>query len=86
MSQLWADQQTKDVSSWNRSWATEVETSGSYRRLYEAALRLAVSRAPQKMLKVPERNMGLAMAALRDAKVAGWVRNMHSVQEIFVTP
>ncbi len=67
-------------------WATEVESSGSYRRLYQAALRLAVRRAPQKMLQVPERNMELAMAALREAKVAGWVRNMHGAQEIFVNP
>ena len=66
-----------DALSRDGVWATEVETSGDFGRLMQAAWRLAESRAPQKVLKVPHRHMRMAAAAMREAGVSGRIRNMH---------
>lgn len=73
-----------DALSRNGVWGTEVELSGDFVRLMRAAKRLAESKAPQKVLKIPHRDMMRAAAALRRAGVSAWVRNMRGTEEFFV--
>ena len=54
--------------------ATEVERSGSTAGLNAAARRLKKSRAPQKVLHVPQQDMGAAVTAMRKAGVGGTVK------------
>lgn len=56
--------------------ATEVERSGSSAGLNAAAQRLKKSRAPQKVLQVPQKDMGNAVKAMRTARIGGTVKNM----------
>ena len=56
--------------------ATEVERSGSSQRLEEAASRLKSSRKPQKVLQVPQHDMGDAAKAMKKVGVKGSVKNM----------
>lgn len=73
-----------DALSWNGVWGTEVELSGSFDRMLLAASRLRESGARQKVLKVPQRYMRMAAAALRAEGVSAWVRNMDGSDEFFV--
>lgn len=56
--------------------ATEVERSGTAAGLTTAANRLKSSRAPQKVLQVPQKDMGSAVKAMRKAGIGGTVKNM----------
>ena len=56
--------------------ATEVERSGSQARLDAAAQRLKSSRAPQRILQVPQPHMDMAAAAMKNAGVSGSVKNL----------
>ena len=56
--------------------ATEVERSGSNAGLEKAAARLKSSRAPQKVLQVPNKDMPEAARAMRKVGVGGTVKNM----------
>ena len=56
--------------------ATEVERSGTTQGLRKAARRLQKSRAPQKVLQVPQKDMDAAAKAMRDTGVGGSVKNM----------
>ena len=56
--------------------ATEIERSGSTGRLRAAASRLKASRAPQKILQVPQKDMAKAAAAMRGTGTGGTVKNM----------
>ena len=56
--------------------ATEVERSGSSTGLSSAAYRLKKSGAPQKVLQVPQKDMGSAVKAMRRAGITGTVKNM----------
>lgn len=56
--------------------ATEVERSGTAASLNAAANRLRSSGAKQKVLQVPQSDMGAAAKALRNAKTSGTVKNM----------
>jgi hypothetical protein len=56
--------------------ATEVERSGSNRALRRAAGRLKESGASQKVLQVPEKDMGKAAEAMKEVGVRGTVKNM----------
>jgi len=56
--------------------ATEVERSGTMQGLNKAAGRLKSSRAPQKVLQVPQQDMGKAAQAMRRARIGGTVKNM----------
>ena len=56
--------------------ATEVERSGSLQGLAAAARRLKQTRAPQKVLQVPQKDMDAAAAAMRKVSVGGTVKNM----------
>lgn len=56
--------------------ATEVERSGDPAKLEAAASRLAASHKPQKVLQVPQKDMGVAAQAMRQAGVPGTVKNM----------
>ena len=56
--------------------ATEVERSGSSAGLTAAAQRLKTSGAPQKVLQVPQKDMGSAVKAMRKAGISGTVKNM----------
>jgi len=60
--------------------ATEVERSGSTAGLTAAAKRLKRSGAPQKVLQVPQKDMGAAVTAMRKAGVGGTVKNMGSTK------
>jgi hypothetical protein len=73
-----------DALSWNGVWATEVETSGSFSRLWLAVDRLLESGAPQRVLRVPQRSRRLAAAVLRRRGVSAWVRNMDGSKGFFV--
>ena len=56
--------------------ATEVERSGNPAQLRQAAQRLKSSRAPRKVLQVPQKDMGKAAEAMKVVKVKGSVKNM----------
>ena len=56
--------------------ATEVERSGSARALGRAAQRLRKSRAPNKVLQVPQTNMSKAAKAMSKKGVRGTVKNL----------
>ncbi len=56
--------------------ATEVERSGNQKALEKAAGRLKSSGKPQRVLQVPEKDMGKAAAAMRSRRVSGTVKNM----------
>ena len=56
--------------------ATEVERSGSAAGLNAAANRLKNSGASQKVLQVPQKDMGAATTAMRKAGIGGTVKNM----------
>ena len=56
--------------------ATEVERSGDSRLLERAASRLKESRASQKVLQVPQKDMARAAAAMRKKRVSGTVKNV----------
>jgi hypothetical protein len=56
--------------------ATEVERSGSPAGLQKAARRLRDSGKKQKILQVPQKDMGLAADAMRKVGVSGSVKNM----------
>jgi hypothetical protein len=56
--------------------ATEVERSGNQALLEKAARRLGASGAPQKVLQVPQKDMGAASQAMRTAGITGTVKNL----------
>ena len=56
--------------------ATEVERSGSAQGLETAARRLRDSGKVQKVLQVPQKDMGQAADAMRKVGVSGTVKNM----------
>ncbi len=56
--------------------ATEIERSGSTAGLNSAARRLKKSGAPQKVLQVPQKDMGSAAKAMRKAGICGTIKNM----------
>jgi len=56
--------------------ATEVERSGYSQRLRLAAKRLKDARTKQKVLQVPQKDMGKAAEAMKNVKVGGTVKNM----------
>lgn len=67
-----------------RRRATEVERSGLTDKLKDAAQRLKASAKPQKVLQVPQHNMGKAARALRDVGVSGTVKNMSGTKRRYV--
>lgn len=56
--------------------ATEVERSGDKAKLELAAQRLKESKAPQRVLQVPQKDMGKAAQAMGKKGVSGSVKNM----------
>ena len=56
--------------------ATEVERSGSSAGLNAATQRLKKSGAQQKVLQVPQKDMGGAVKAMRKAGIGGTVKSM----------
>lgn len=56
--------------------ATEVELSGNSAGLEKSARRLRDSGKSQKVLQVPQKDMGKATKAMRDVGVSGTVKNM----------
>ncbi len=65
-----------DAITRNRKRATEIERSGLPYRLVAAAQRLKKSRAPQKVLQVPQKDMQNAVRAMYKAGIGGTVKNM----------
>ncbi len=66
--------------------ATEVERSGSPQGLAAAARRLKLTRAPQKVLQVPQKDMAAAAQAMQKAGVGGTVKNMGGTKRRAVRP
>ena len=66
--------------------ATEVERGGSSAGLTAAAQRLKKSGAPQKVLQVPQKDMGSAVKAMRKAGIGGNCEEYggHETLECFV--
>lgn len=60
--------------------ATEVERSGTHQGQYAAARRLKASGASQKVLQVPQQDMGMAYKAMKNVGVKGTVKNMSSTK------
>ncbi len=56
--------------------ATEVERSGKYNRLLNAADRLREAGTPQKVLVVPHNDIDLAVEAMREVGITGTVKNI----------
>lgn len=65
-----------DALSASGKKATEVERSGTQRGLRSAAKRLKGSKASQKVLKVLQKDMSKAAAAMKLERVKGTVKNM----------
>ena len=66
--------------------ATEVERSGSTGGLGAAVQRLRKSGARQKVLQVPQKDMGNAVKAMRKAGIGGTVKNMGGSKRWHVRP
>lgn len=66
--------------------ATEVERSGEPQRLRNAAQRLDDSGASQRVLQVPNKDMGKAAQAMREAGVSGSVKNLGGTRRRSVRP
>ena len=66
--------------------ATEVERGGSTTGMNAAAQRLKKSGAPQKVLQVPQKDMGSAVKAMRKAGIGGTVKNMGGTKHWRVRP
>ena len=66
--------------------ATEIERSGSNSGLGTAAQRLKKSGARQKVLQVPQNDMGNAVKAMRKAGIGGTVKNMGGSKRWRVRP
>ena len=64
------------LDSASKHRATEIERSGDPRKLGKAVDRLRDSRKPQKVLQVPQKDMGKASDAMRQKAVGGTVKNM----------
>lgn len=75
-----------DAITKNRKRATEVERSGSPKRLVAAAQRLKKSGAPQRVLQVPQNDMGNAVKAMKRAGTGGTVKNMGGTKNWRVRP
>ena len=56
--------------------AGETERSGNMRSLMAAAKRLKIRRSRQKVLQVPQKDMGKASQAMKKVGVRGTVKNM----------
>jgi len=65
-----------DALTASKKRATEIERSGDIRSLKAAARRLKATRAPQKVLQVPNQDMPEAKEAMKTEKVKGTVKNM----------
>jgi len=65
-----------DALTVSKKRVTEVERSGNMKSLKAAARRLKASRAPQKVLQVPNQDMSKAKEAMKSEKVKGTVKNM----------
>ena len=66
--------------------ATEVERSGSTAGLVAAAQRLKKSGARQKVLQVPQKDMGKAVKTMHKAGTGGTVKNMSGSKRWRVRP
>ncbi len=75
-----------DAITKNRRRATEVERSGSPKRLADSAQRLKKSGVPQRVLQVPQYDMGKAVKAMRKEGIGGTVTNMGGTKKWRVTP
>ena len=78
--------QRLDALSKGGGRATEVERSGSSTRLESAAQRLRKSGAPQKVLQVPQKDMGSAVKAMRKTGIGGTIKNMGGTKRWRVRP
>lgn len=65
-----------DALTASKKRVTEVERSSNMRSLKAAARRLKASKAPQKILQVPNQDMLKAKEAMKSEKVKGTVKNM----------
>ncbi|MEN6488757.1 MAG: hypothetical protein ABFD66_07735 [Smithella sp.] len=75
-----------DALSRDGQKATEIERSGNEAQLKKAARRLNVSEAPQKILKVPQKDMDAAAEAMRAVGVSGTVENLGGTKSRKVRP
>ena len=74
----------KRLNASTRVKATEIERSPAFPRLVKAAQRLGESGRRQKVLVVPNQNMGQARAAMRKVGTAGTVKNMSGTKRSHV--
>ena len=65
--------------------ATEVERSGSSSGLEKAAKRLKDSGKPQKILQVPQKDMGKATDAMKKVNISGTVKNIKGSKKVHVS-
>ena len=75
----------KRLDAVTKKKATEVERSGSPKGLQLAAKRLKESRKKQKVLQVPQKDMGLAVKAMKKVGTTGTVKNIGSTKRISIS-
>jgi len=66
----------KRLDAVTKKKATEIERSGSTKGLLKAAQRLKESRKKQKVLQVPQKDMGKAVQAMGNIGIPGTVKNL----------
>jgi len=76
----------KRLDAKTRKTATEVERSGNRSLLEDAARRLKLSRAPRKVLQVPQKDMPKAAGAMKRVGVGGSVKSMTGTKRTSVRP
>jgi len=74
-------QKRVDALTASKKRVTEVERSGNMESLKAAARRLKATRAPQKVLQVPNQDMPKAKEAMKSEKVKGTVKNMSETRK-----
>lgn len=70
----------KKLDAVTKNKATEVERSGSAGGLKKAAQRLKASGKRQKVLQVPQKDLGKAIDAMKSVGVSGTVKNIGGTQ------
>ena len=76
----------KRLDAKTRKTATEIERSGNRSLLEDAARRLKLSRAPRKVLEVPQKDMPKAVQAMRAVGARGTVKNITGTKRTSVRP
>ncbi len=74
----------KRLDAMTENKAIEIERSGTDNGLILAAKRLKISRKKQKILQVPQKDIGKAVKAMKKVNVSGTIKNMGGTKRRYI--